>query len=290
MQNSSHHFAFRSWRTSTKTLCSAITNCNTRIPAKGNRIGQRLRFQIQIVSKPATFSRTLPYATRLYHFRWRKKKADSFLIPPQYFKISDYSIVESNSLEKVAEKPIEKAEIKSEVAAVVEKVVETISEKLPTSNQDLQPKVSAFSLAGLKAKKELHEANKLSVKDDIYLPSEAFTETEMLIFWNKYAQRLADKGHKIMESLLQLNRPKLDGNIIVHELPNEGSKIDFENEKHELLQFLRSHLKNHDLTIRVDVNEVVLQKFAFTDEDKYERLLKINPNLELLKKTFDLIF
>ena len=122
------------------------------------------------------------------------------------------------------------------------------------------------------------------------MPNEVFTETEMLIFWNKYAQRLSDKGHKIMESLLQLNKPKLEGNLIIHELPNEGSKIDFETEKHELLQYLRSHLKNHDLLIRVDVNEVISQKFAFTDQDKFERLLKINPNLELLKKAFELDF
>ena len=150
--------------------------------------------------------------------------------------------------------------------------------------------VSAFSLSSIKAKKELQEANKSLVKDDIYLPNEEFTETEMLIFWNKYAQRLSDKGHKIMESLLQLNKPKLEGNLIIHELPNEGSKIDFETEKHELLQYLRSHLKNHDLSIRVDVNEVISQKFAFTDQDKFDRLMKINPNLELLKKTFDLDF
>ncbi len=150
--------------------------------------------------------------------------------------------------------------------------------------------VSAFSLSSIKAKKELQEANKSLIKDDIYLPNEVFTETEMLIFWNKYAQRLSDKGHKIMESLLQLNKPKLEGNLIIHELPNEGSKIDFETEKHELLQYLRSHLKNHDLSIRVDVNEVISQKFAFTDQDKFERLLKINPNLELLKKAFDLDF
>ena len=128
------------------------------------------------------------------------------------------------------------------------------------------------------------------IKDDIYLPNETFTETEMLIFWNKYAEKLSDKGYKIMESLLQLNVPKLEENVIVHELPNEGSKIDFETEKHELLQYLRSHLKNHDLTIRVDVNEIVSQKFAFTDQDKFDRLMKINPNLELLKKAFDLDF
>jgi hypothetical protein len=161
---------------------------------------------------------------------------------------------------------------------------------LQPTTQNQQQKVSAFSLSGLRVKKELQEANKSIQKETVHLPSEAFTETEMLVFWNKYAQRLGDKGHKIMESLLMINNPKLDGLLIIHELPNEGSKIDFETEKHDLLNFLRSHLHNHDISIQVNVNEQVEQKSAFTDIDKYERLLKINSNLELLKKTFDLDF
>ena len=136
----------------------------------------------------------------------------------------------------------------------------------------------------------MQETIKSIAKEIVYLPSEIFTETEMLVFWNKYAQRLGDKGHKIMESLLMINQPKLLDTKIIHQLPNQGSKIDFETEKHDLLNYLRSHLHNHDISIQVDVNEQVEQKFAFTDLDKYNRLLEINPNLELLKKIFDLDF
>ena len=110
----------------------------------------------------------------------------------------------------------------------------------------------------------------------------------MLLNWSKYAQRLGDKGHKIMESLLMIGYPKLDGTIITHELPNEGSKIEFESEKNELLGYLRGKLHNHDIVMNVVVNEKVENKFAFTPQDKYNRLNEINPNLELLKKTFDL--
>ncbi len=126
------------------------------------------------------------------------------------------------------------------------------------------------------------------VKETVHLPTEAFTETEMLLQWSKYAQRLSDKGHKIMESLLLINDPKLVGSTIFHELPNEGSKIDFETEKYELLGYLRGKLHNHDIMIEVVVNEQVENKFAFTALDKYNRLNELNPNLELLKKTFDL--
>jgi hypothetical protein len=49
----------------------------------------------------------------------------------------------------------------------------------------------------------------------------------MLVQWTKYAKRLGDKGFKIMESLLLINDPVFGFNITL-ELPNEGSKLDFE--------------------------------------------------------------
>ncbi len=157
--------------------------------------------------------------------------------------------------------------------------------------RNLQPetgKISALSLGSIRAKKEMMEAQKGVVKVEENLPSEAFTETEMLELWYKFADRLGDKGAKIMESLLRISNPKLDGTIIVYELPNEGSKIDFDKAKPDLLGYLKGHLHNHDITIEVVVNEAVKVKNAFTPQDKFNRLNEINPNLELLKKTFDL--
>ena len=143
-------------------------------------------------------------------------------------------------------------------------------------------------MSSIRAKKELQESHQGEVKVYDTLPTEAFNETDMLLQWSKYAQRLGDKGHKIMESLLLIGDPKLEGTTILHELPNEGSKLDFESEKLELLGYLRGKLHNHDINIEIIVNETVENKFAFTPIDKYNRLNEINPSLELLKKTFDL--
>jgi hypothetical protein len=178
-----------------------------------------------------------------------------------------------------------KIEINNSAVVVSE---ETINSKPPTTNLPEGPKFSALSLSSIRAKKELLESSRGIVKEEVHLPTEAFNETDMLLQWSKYAQRLGDKGHKIMESLLLIGDPKLDGTTITHELPNESTKIEFESEKYELLGYLRGKLHNHDITIEVVVNEKVENKFAFTPIDKYNRLIEINPNLELLKKTFDL--
>ncbi|TRX37608.1 DNA polymerase III [Flavobacterium restrictum] len=110
----------------------------------------------------------------------------------------------------------------------------------------------------------------------------------MRLQWNKYAQRLGDKGYRIMESLLLINDPKLEGNAITIELPNEGSKLDFESEINGLLGHLKGHLHNHEITITVIVNESIDLKRSFNDQDRYNRLHDLNPNIALLRTTFGL--
>ncbi len=231
-------------------------------------------------------------ATCLHHLRWRKKKVEQFIIPPTYFRKTDYSIVETVKKENkgnVNDNSIENKKIEAvNPSAVAEEKSQTINPAVSTVANN-EPKFSALSLSSIRAKKSLEENLKGFVKvDSANLPSEAFTETQMLLQWTKYAQRLGEKGYKIMESLLLINDPKLDGTKISFELPNEGSKLDFESEMIGLLGHLRGHLHNHDIIIEVTVNESVEIRRSFTDQDRYNRFLEINPNIELLRTTFGL--
>jgi DNA polymerase-3 subunit gamma/tau len=231
------------------------------------------------------------------------EKKNEFIIPPTYFRRSDYSIVEAPSLKTEVtslkvEETSEKLEVESQEVEVGvesasienEPIVTQIQESASQNSAPIsgQPNVSALSLASIRAKKEMQEAQKGMVKEEVHFPTEAFTETDMLDFWFKYAQRLTDKGYMIMASLLRISDPKLEGFKIIYELPNEGSKIDFEKEKTDLLGYLRGHLHNHEITIEVVVNESVKSKVAFTAQDKYNRLNEINPHLEELRRAFDL--
>ncbi|KGO96602.1 hypothetical protein Q767_02470 [Flavobacterium enshiense DK69] len=134
----------------------------------------------------------------------------------------------------------------------------------------------------------MEASQKANVKHFDELPKEPFTVTEMLLQWNNFAQKLSDKGQKIMATYMLINDPTLDGFTIKLELPNEGSKVDFDANKNELLGYLRGKLHNHDIVIDVHVNEVTETKYAFTPLEKYEKLKSINPAMELLRKTFDL--
>jgi DNA polymerase-3 subunit gamma/tau len=229
-------------------------------------------------------------------FDGEKKKSD-FIIPPTYYRRNDYSISEVN--EPLARIQNPKAEEIQKVQPTTQKAEEIVDKELninnqPTTNnrqpitETLQPKVSSMSLASIRAKKEMAEVQKSTVKEVMHLASEPFTETEMLEQWLKYAQRIEDKGFRIVASLLTINDPILEGTTIIHELPNESSKIDFEKEKPELLGYLRGKLHNHDITIDVKVNETLVLKKSYTPQDKYNRLAELNPNLELMRNLFGL--
>ncbi|OYU85125.1 MAG: hypothetical protein CFE24_03065 [Flavobacterium sp. BFFFF2] len=142
----------------------------------------------------------------------------------------------------------------------------------------------------MQAKKALTEKSPQHKVDATNKPIQDFTEAEFREQWFKYADRLNDKGHLIMESLMRISEPKLDQTTVYHELPNEGSKLDFERDKIELVTFLRGKLHNHDIQIITVVNEAIESKKAFTEVDKYARLKEINPAIEQLRKLFDLEF
>lgn len=134
----------------------------------------------------------------------------------------------------------------------------------------------------------MEASGKTYVKPTTAYLTEEFNETDMRLHWNKYAERLGQKGLKIMESILLISDPVLNGTTISYELPNEGSKLDFEGQMNGLLGYLKGHLHNHDITIEVIVNEEIKAVRALNDQDRYNRFLEINPNIELLRTTFGL--
>ena len=241
-------------------------------------------------------------AISLYHFWWRKKKVAKFIIPATYYKNNSYSITEVPTVKSQVSteetKPVVVAEtvvnepIVTEIPQVQNEVVAAIVPEIPkpvlTNLNPTGTKVSALSLASIKAKKDLEAQQNQHQKHKEELPSEAFNETDMLLQWNKFAQKMTDSGKRLMATYMQMNDPTLNGTTITLELPNQSTKEEFLSGCHELMGDLRGKLHNHDITIEVVVNETTENKYAFTPQEKFERLKQINPALDLLRKTFDL--
>ncbi|EAQ49016.1 MAG: hypothetical protein CMF35_04570 [Leeuwenhoekiella sp.] len=106
--------------------------------------------------------------------------------------------------------------------------------------------------------------------------------------WKEYVARLQKKGEKILASNLETDTPTLKGTTILLEFPNDTMRVELERAQHNLLEFLKRKLENYDITIDITVNEAAERKYAYTTREKYEKLKDKNPDLDLLRKTFDL--
>ena len=221
------------------------------------------------------------HAACLTPLRWRKKKQ---LIPTH--KLNPTKTNTTVSVPK-AEEPKTVSEPVAEVT-----LVETQKEVIPKPKikiKSLQPnQLSSMSLSSIKKKKDWEQQQKPTevLKD---LPTETFSEEELLSSWNTYQAMKFEKGDQNIASLLKISKPILvDSTTVNFNVPSDLNKVELEREFTTFVPYLRASLKNYDLSVKVIVDELTEKNFIYTPEEKYERLKEINPVIDLLKQEFDL--
>ena len=116
---------------------------------------------------------------------------------------------------------------------------------------------------------------------------EIFTEEEFLNYWKIYTEK-AKATDKIHLFTLMNNDPILNGTEITVHIENLALESVLQDEKVEILNFLRTSLRNFDLQIVTKKAENMGTKRIYTNKDKYTYLVEKNPQLEELRKRFDL--
>ena len=164
------------------------------------------------------------------------------------------------------------------------------SKKAGISITERKKRVSGLSLSSIKAKK-VHESQKVDEVDHKNLPTKPFEEKDMQRHWNDFVNKIEKNGKKILASNLQADIPRKKGeHTLWIELPNSTMKKEVEREQGPLIQYLREKLQNYNIELQISVNEEVAKKFAFTPQEKFEKLREKNPALDILRREFDLDF
>ncbi len=166
--------------------------------------------------------------------------------------------------------------------------------KIELKNKDASENknVSGLSLSSIKFKKENEkiqlEKQQSSEKKNL---KEIFTKKDLIDVWNSYLQDKLKNGDKNIASILKINTPSIENkNLINFSVLNDSNKIELEEEKTNLLLFLRKHLKNDEINLKITVNKLDIKKTEYSDKEKYKILLKKNSQLDILRTTFDLEF
>ena len=222
----------------------------------------------------------------------RKDNSHSFVIPPSYFSNENGEIkelIEEKTLVSEPKKEYQEPEKEVISKEITPESTRQIVEERPQIVAERNAKrVSALSLKSIQKKQELKEeiaANKPQAKN---LPTEVFSEKEMLEAWNKYSKKVEKQGKFNLLSHLTMGIPKLKEHTILLEFPNDTIKVEVERAKYDLLSFLKETLQNFDIDLEIIVNETVDKKYAYTPIEKYEKLKEKNPMIDLLRKEFDL--
>ena len=186
---------------------------------------------------------------------------------------------------------IEKTEDNSNHKESVKKEKETIVEEIPQVEEikeSEKKEISALSLSSLKLKKEvIDEKNK--EKEHTEKLSNEFNSEKLKLKWIQYSKNLSESGNNSLSSLLEINEPNIfQNNKIIFTVPSKSNKKEIDNDRENLIKFLRLELQNDLIELEVIVDKSTSKEYYSTPQEKFEKLNKINPLLDQFKKDLKL--
>jgi|TARA_B110000977_G_scaffold41725_1_gene56295 DNA polymerase-3 subunit gamma/tau len=222
-------------------------------------------------------------------FDGEKKKPANYIIPATFFQA--LSPLKKKTTAVITAKPEEIAtpivtDPKPEIQkTVVEK--SAVQKPILKNVGRLNTKPGKYSLKGFNQQKEV---KKTVVEENFdQHPKTTFTEEKLQELWKAYVALLNSKGERSMASIVGTDIPSLGTDYkITFTVPNKLMEDQFKKGRPGLMKFLRAQLNNYGISIVVELNEAIEKKFAYTPQEKYNKLKEKNPLLEKLRQAFEL--
>ena len=172
-----------------------------------------------------------------------------------------------------------KKEIESDNNSQVKVEAESDEKKTEVvENKISSHKAKTISILGsLKQELANEEENKTPTKSD------QFTEVEFLDAWNEMNRMFSKKGKTNLSLALTSNAPNLSDNFLIEITLSNTSQIELiQEEKMNLLGFLRKRLNNDLIDLIPKVIQSNTENTPYTNSDKYKKMYEQNKNLAIL--------
>ena len=153
-----------------------------------------------------------------------------------------------------------------------EKKIEVVENKISSH----KPKTISI-LGSLKQELANEEENKTPIKSD------QFTEVEFLDAWKEMNSMFSKMGKTNLSLALTSNTPNLSDNFLIEITLSNTSQIELiQEEKMNLLGFLRKRLNNDLIDLIPKVIQSNTENTPYTNSDKYKKMYEQNKNLAIL--------
>ncbi|MBL6659882.1 MAG: hypothetical protein ACJ0F1_01415 [Crocinitomicaceae bacterium] len=136
----------------------------------------------------------------------------------------------------------------------------------------------------------LEKEKALKNKSSETLPEENYTPDRLTRIWRQYAFQVKDEGKETFYNALVKRDPLIEKNDVLKLFVDNQIQVDYITPLiNELISFLRNSLKNHNITVKIELTENPVEDVKFLNgKDKFEVMAKKNPELNTLKNLFNL--
>ena len=218
-------------------------------------------------------------------------KVNQFIIPVSHFKRTDpkASTPQEGLVKGTDLKCIPKKENRAKTIASPTEIKEAFSPpKIEIEKPSISRGVSSLSLSSIVLKKEV-ERRSSSKKTNVNDAEDKFTQETLSSLWKAYTEEKNNLGENNIAALLEMSKPKLLSNHKILLKTNSSlSKVELTKELPPLLSHLSLALNNYKITLEIEVETTKNKEYIYGVKEKYEYLMKINPQLKVLKNEFDL--
>ena len=177
---------------------------------------------------------------------------------------------------------------KVETAPIQKKTEQTPNEtSKPTTPVKKKSALKGMGISILSLRDQKEEEPEEEKKASTGNGNNPFTEKELKEAWDEYAANL--KGEPLLKNTMSLYHPRLISDVIFEvEVNTEINKEYLTNSSLSILSFLRSKVKNDDLTMTIKIAEGNAIKKPLTSREIFDEMAKKNPSLLKLSDEFGL--
>ena len=175
----------------------------------------------------------------------------------------------------------------TELISSIEKEISEIKVK-DSEKLFIQPEkkdISSLSIASLNFKKSIEEEIE---EENLELPNDDFTDNDFETAWKKFCDLEKKDGNNNILSLLKMNQPFVNDNVIIINTINKMNFKEMKGYKSKIQTFISKELNNYSISIDIKLTEETDKKKFLDSKEKLKIIQENNESIISLIEEFNL--
>ena len=199
-----------------------------------------------------------------------KKKSKNFIVSSNNKNANELKLLDKELSTE------EDSSVKKESQDLISKI--KLDDVSQISNDEQLPKSKTISILS-----SLSQESALDNKKTIKTNSENFSNDDLIAGWNEMKAYFSENKKTNLVLALDVENPVLQEDYKIEITLSNTSQVELvQDEKMNILDFLRKKMNNDFIDLNFKVNEINKEDIPYTNSDKFKKMYEKNKNLEIL--------